>query len=145
MATPKYAAALRDAEGAVNLHTSSIAKSFLTWQTAAVGMFASVGAGVLGLVDKVVMGDQEFRLLGLRMYTTTSNARELKIAMDALGQPLENIAWDPELYRRFLQLVHDQQQMTKSLGPDFEKQMVQFRDYRFELTRLGVEMQYVEM
>ena len=139
----KYAAALRDAEGAVNLHTSSIAKSFLTWQTAAVGMFASVGAGVLGLVDKVVMGDQEFRLLGLRMYTTTSNARELKIAMDALGQPLENIAWDPELYRRFMQLVHDQQQMTKSLGPDFEKQMVQLRDYRFELTRLGVEAQYV--
>jgi hypothetical protein len=99
----------------------------------------------LGIVDKVAMSDQEFRLLALRMYTTTAQARELKLAMTSLGQPLEMIAWDPELARRFGQLVKDQQTMTEQLGPDFERQMLRIRDVRFEFNRFGMELKYLTM
>jgi len=96
-------------------------------------------------VDKVAMADQQYRMLALRMYTTTGVARELKMATDALGQPLENIAWDPELARRFQQLVKDQRTMTTELGAGFEKQMVGVRDFRFEISRLEVEIKYLTM
>jgi hypothetical protein len=141
----KFAAALRDAASMVDNESTSIASKFLKWQIAITGGFAAAGAAALGLVDKVAMQDQSFRMLALRMFTTTNVARELKISMDALGEPLENIAWDPELSRRFSKLVSDQKTMTEGLGPGFEKQMISIRDMRFEITRFSVELQYLSM
>ena len=55
--------------------------------------------------------------------------------------------YDPELARRFNQLVKDQRALTRELGPDFEKQEMpaKIRDVRFEFTRFGVELQYLTM
>jgi hypothetical protein len=141
----RFQATLRDASRLVESQSSHIFGSFLKWQTSATAAFAAIGTGFLGVADKVAMSDQEFRLLALRMYTTVSTARELKVAMDALGAPLEMIAWDPELARRFSQLVKDQQTMTRELGPDFERQMLRIRDVRFEFSRFGVELRYLTM
>ena len=141
----RFANALRDAASLVDNQYFSMAKRVAGFQAAAVGAFAAVGAGALGIVDKVAQADQEYRLLALHMFTSLPVARELKIALDALGQPLENVIWDPELAARFHQLVKDQQTLTQELGPNFEKQMVTIRDVRFEFTRLGVEMQYLAM
>lgn len=141
----RFASTLAKSESLVDSTTFSIARKFLGWQAAITSGFAALGATAIGMADKVAMADQEYRLFALRMYTTTSVARELKVAMDALGQPLENIVWDPELSQRFNQLVQDQKAMTAALGPGFEQQMVRIRDLRFELTRLGVESQYLTM
>lgn len=141
----RFTSMLRDVAGLVDNQYLRMFKSVVTFETAAIGAFAAVGAGVVGLADKVAMADQEYRLLALRMYTSLPVARELKIALDALGQPLENVIWDPELARRFAQLVKDQQTMMQELGPGFENQMLKIRDVRFEFTRFGVELKYLTM
>lgn len=141
----RFAGMLRDAEHLTDLTYAGMTKAVLQFEASAVAAFATLGAGILTFAEKTAMADQEYRLLALRMYTSLPVARELKIALDALGQPLENVIWDPELAARFGQLVRDQQAMTKELGPDFENQMLKIRDVRFEFTRLGVELKYLSM
>ena len=141
----RFNAALRDAASLVDNKYTDMAKKVLGFQIAGTSAFAAVGSAAVGIVDKVAMADQQYRLLALHMYTTLPVARELKVALDALGQPLENVMWDPELAARFHQLVKDQQAMTQQLGPDFENQMLKIRDVRFEFTRFGVELQYLTM
>jgi len=63
--------------------------------------------------------------------------------MDALGQPLENLSWDPELRGRTRQLIADQRAMAPA--GDFEEQMRKVRDIRFEFTRMEVEVKYLGM
>lgn len=141
----RFANALRDASTLVDNQYLRMGKAVLGFQAAVTGMFATVGATALGFADRTAMADQEYRLLALHMYTSLPVARELKIALDALGQPLENIMWDPELARRFNQLVKDQRVLTQELGPGFENQMLKIRDVRFEFTRFGVELKYLTM
>jgi hypothetical protein len=141
----KFSAVLRDASSLTEATGFRITRSFLKWQGEITGAFGAIAAGAVGVADRVAMADQEYRLFALRMYTTIPIARELKIATDALGQPLENIAWDPELARRFNQLVQDQRALTKELGPSFEAQMLRIRDLRFEFSRFGVELKYLTM
>lgn len=141
----RFAGALRDAASLVDRQYGGMVKKVAEFHTAAVGAFAAVGAAALGIADKTAQADQEYRLLALHMYTSLPVARELKIALDALGQPLENIMWDPELARRFNQLVKDQRALTEELGPNFENQMMKIRDVRFEFSRFGVELQYLTM
>lgn len=141
----QFTNAMRGAADSVSNEYVAMAKSVITWQGAVTGAFAAVGLGVLDAGLKVADADQEYRLLALHMYTSLPVARELKIALDALGQPLENIQWDPELAKRFHTLVQDQRELTQQLGPNFENQMLKIRDLRFEYTRFGVELQYLTM
>ena len=141
----RFASALRGTTSLVDNEFFKMGKKVLEFQAGAVGAFAAIGLAAIGIADKTAMADQEYRLLALHWYTSLPVARELKIALDALGQPLENIMWDPELARRFNQLVKDQRALTEELGPDFENQMLKIRDVRFEFTRFGVELQYLTM
>lgn len=141
----RFAAMLRDSQHLVDGTYLGMTKSVLQFEASAISAFAALGAGIVTFADKTAMADQEYRLLALRMFTSLPVARELKIALDALGQPLENVIWDPELAARFHQLVADQKIMTRELGPDFEKQMLRIRDVRFEFSRLGVELKYLSM
>jgi len=136
---------LRDATSIVNNEYLSMAKAVFDFQGAVTGAFAAIGLGALKIADDTANADQNYRLLALHMYTSLPVARELKIALDALGQPLENIVWDPELAARFNTLVKDQRILTEELGPGFENQMKKIRDVRFEWTRFGVELQYLTM
>ncbi len=141
----QFSNALRDASSIVDSQYGKMVGKVWQFQGVATGAFFAAGAAAIDIADKVATADQEYRLLALHMYTSLPVARELKIALDALGQPLENIMWDPELARRFQQLVKDQRTLTKELGPDFENQMLKIRDMRFEFTRFGVELQYLTM
>lgn len=141
----RFSGILRDAASLVDSKAFSIGHSLFKWQAAITGGFSAVGTATLGIADKVAMADQQYRLLGLHMFTNTQTARELKVAMDALGEPLENIAWDPELAKRFNQLVQDQRTMTAELGSGFEADMYKLRDFRFEVTRFEVELKYLAM
>jgi Transglycosylase SLT domain len=66
-------------------------------------------------------------------------ARSLKVAMDVLGQPLENLTWDKELRERTRELIDIQRKMGDPAG--FEEQMVKIRNIRFEFTIMQVELQ----
>jgi hypothetical protein len=135
--------ALRETGFFVEAQSARMAGSFLKAQVEIVSGFAAIGSAALGLVDKVAMDDQEYRLFALHMYMSKDAARSLKIAMDALGQPLENLSWDTELRERTRQLIEDQRAMAP--GGDFNEQMRKIRDIRFEFTRMEVEIQYLGM
>jgi hypothetical protein len=107
--------------------------------------FIAVGAAAIKMADSIAQSDQDYRLFALHMYMNQNAARGLKIALDALGQPLENIAWDPELRKRYDDLIKVQAEMKTGLGPDFEKNMKSLRDVRFEFTKLEVSAKYLSM
>lgn len=141
----RFTSALRDVESQVGNRYWGMIKKVGEFEAATLGAFAAVGVGALGFMDRVAMSDQSYRLFALHMYTSLPVARELKVALDALGQPLENVMWDPELAERFHQLVKDQQILAEQLGPNFERNMLAIRDARFEVTRFGVELKYLGM
>jgi len=135
--------ALREATQGVSSNALAMTGSFFKAQTEIVSGFAAIGSAALGLVDKVANADQEYRLFAMHMYMSKDAARSLKVAMDALGQPLENLSWDPELRARTRQLIADQRAMAPA--GDFEDQMRKIRDIRFEFTRMEVEVKYLGM
>jgi hypothetical protein len=139
----RFYQALREAKQISDVSATGIAGAFFKAQTEIVGGFAAIGVAAVGLIDKVAMADQSYRLFALHMYMTKDAARSLKVATDALGASMEDITWDPELNARFHQLVKDQQAMAP--GGDFDGQMKKIRDIRFEFTRMEVEGQYLAM
>lgn len=142
----RFNQALREAQNVATSSASGIASSFFRAQTEIVGGFLAIGSAAVGLVDKVAMSDQTFRLFALHMYMSKTAARDLKVAMDALGAPLEDLTWDPELRARTQQLIADQKAMApEGSGEDFEAQMKKIRDIRFQFTRMEVEGQYLAM
>lgn len=142
----KFDQALKEAAYAISSRTSGIVADVAKWQTAIVGAFASVATGALAMADNVVMADQKYRLLGLRMHMSTEAARKLALGMDVLGASMEEISWDPELNRNFLQLAEDQDVMTRKLGAGFEDNLRSLRDIRLEFNRLKVALtEYLPM
>lgn len=139
----RFHQALREASSVADFNAKSIAGAFFKAQVEIVGGFAAIGTAALGLIDKVAMADQQYRLFALHMYMSKDAARSLKIAMDALGEPLENLTWDKELRERTHQLIQDQRAMAPE--GDFEAEMRKVRDIRFEFTRMEVELQYLGM
>lgn len=135
--------ALRDASAAVDVAAADMSEVLLNAGTAIAAGFAAAGSAIVGMSDKVAMADQQYRLFGLHMFMSRDAARGLKVAMDALDEPLENLAWDPELRGRTIQLLKDQAQMR--VGGGFEQQMHRIRDIRFQFTRMHVELEYLAM
>jgi hypothetical protein len=134
--------AIKTASSVVNTNTTNIVANLTKWGVATVGLFEGVGVAALAMADKVAESDQEYRLFGQRMFMDTQHAKSLKIALDALGQPIERIAFDPELHGRFNQLQALQERLQGQLGGDFTRTMIQLRDAQFEFTKLRVEMLY---
>jgi hypothetical protein len=139
----RFQQALREASAMVDTTMAGMAGAALKATVKIVEGFAAIGSAALGLADKVALADQEYRLFALHLYMSKDAARSLKVAMDALGQPLENLMWDPELRERTRQLIADQRAMAP--GEDFDAQMKKIRDIRFEFTRLEVEVKYLGM
>ena len=139
----RFYQALREASSVSDTSAKSIAGAFFKAQTEIVGGFVAIGTAAVGMVDKVAMADQQYRLFALHMYMSKDAARSLKVAMDALGEPLENLTWDKELRERTRQLVADQHAMAPD--GDFDAQMKKVRDIRFEFTRMEVEGEYLAM
>lgn len=136
---------LADAARSVKKETASIGFDLLKWQVAVTGVFVGISSSIVGMMDKIALADQDYRLFGERMFLTTQNARNMKIALDALGQPLEAIAFDPELHGRYVELQKRLHVMNRGLGGDFETNMRKIRDFDFELRSLRVELQFLAM
>lgn len=139
----QFEGTLNTAGALVKTVTASIGGDLIKWQLGILGLFTGVGTAIVGTIDKIAMADQDYRLFGERMFMDTQQAKTLKVALDALGQPLNAVAFDPELHERFVQLQKDQKAMQAEMPRDFEKTMRQVRDIRFEFTRLEVELEYI--
>ena len=141
----KFESKLKQATNLVKASTFTMGADLLKWQIAVTSMSVGIGTAVVGTLVEIAKADQEYRLFGQRMFLNTQQARSLKIALDALGQPLEAIAFDPELHGRYEQLKKDQALLSAGLGGDYESSMRQIRDVMFEFTRLEVEFKYFVM
>lgn len=132
-------------EDAVERHTSGMARKIVEAQGVVVGMFTSVSAAIVGLVDKVAMQDQSFRLLGLRYLMTADSARKMDLITKSLNANLGEIYWDKELHQRAILLSEDIDRMTAALGPNFEKNMVGIRNFRMEFDRIKLGVKFLGM
>jgi hypothetical protein len=141
----RFYQALREASNVSEASAASISGAFFKAQTEIVGGFVAIGTAALGLVDKVAMADQQYRMFAMHMFISKDAARSLKIGMDALGASMGEIRWDPtgELQGRMQQLQEDQRAMAPS--GDYDAQMRKIRDVRFEFTRMDVELQLIGM
>lgn len=139
----RFSQALREATNVAEASAASIAGAFFKAQTEIVGGFAAIGSAALGMVDKVAMADQQYRLFALDMHISKDAARNLQVTMEALGATMGQIQFDPELRERARELIAAQRGMAPD--GDFEAQMKKVRDIRFEFTMLEVEVKYLAM
>lgn len=143
----KFGSAMADAERTVAEHTGGIAKYILEAQATITGAFIGFSTAIVGLVDKIAMADQSYRLLGLRMFMTTNQARKLDFVTKALGADLSDIVFDPsgELLDRAIGLSEVFDKLSDQLGPKFERNMRAIRDVRMEVSRFGMDLKFLGM
>lgn len=141
----KFDQALKDSLKAVENTVAPEIKLFVELGLAAVAAYNAIGLATVGLMDHVAESELGFQLYAMKMYMSVDAAKKLKIATDALGYSLDEIAWNPELRQRYFGLVKDQATMQSGLGAQYLQEMKYLRDIRFEFTRLQVEGQYLGM
>jgi hypothetical protein len=127
----------------VTKHTEGMTKQFAKAGAAIISAYASVGTAALTLMDKMATADLGYQLYAVRMLTSVDAAKKLKIATDALGHSLDEIAWNQELREHFKELVEIQKTMQTGLGTNYESNMKGIRDIMFEVTKFKVEMGYL--
>ena len=138
----KFQQAIINISKTVERHTTGWGKQFATAAGAIATSITAVSTAVYAMMDKVAKSEIGYKKFALQMYLNVDAARRMKIAMDALGESIEDIAWIPELRERYFTLQKDQSIMGRLLGPDVEKKLRQIRDIRFEFTRLWVVTQW---
>jgi len=127
----------------VEHHTVGLGNMFVKLTGSIVGAYAAIATATVGLANSVSQGELDFQLYAMQMYMSVDAAKKMKIASEALGYSLDQIAWNPELRERFRELIQEQALLQKQLGGDYQRQMRNLRDIRFEFTKLGVAFQYL--
>lgn len=141
----KFNATISGSERGILSFSKKIINGFTKVEFSVVGALTSIGTGLIALADKTAMADQQYRLLGMRMLMTKDSARAMQMAQDDLGASLDEIAFDPELNRRFQYLYEQQIKLAKTLGPNFSKNMESIRDLRMEYKFFGDELNVLTM
>lgn len=126
--------------GVISAATGSWGKNF----AAAAGIIgtaiASVTTAVAGLVASAAKQDLAMEKYARQMLVSKDAAMEMKTAIDALGESVQDIQLTPELFERYKSLVGDGRKMK--IGGDYENAMRGVRDVMFEFTRLKQEASY---
>jgi hypothetical protein len=141
----RFNAMLRDSETMAQRAAAGMTKAFVGAGAAVVAAYSSVGTATVAMMDKVAQSEMGYQLLGMKMYMSADAAKSMSIATQALGHSLDEIAWNPQLGKYYGELLRDQGAMQKGLGPDYQKQIREMQDVRFEFSRLQVEGQYAMM
>lgn len=106
---------------------------------------ALVTAAISGIVASGVslvksMGDQEmaYETLGRTMFVSAGQAKQMKMALDALGKSANEVQINPKLREQYRQLLADSAAMTA--GSSYKAAMNQVQELAFEFTRLKQEI-----
>lgn len=106
---------------------------------------ALVTAAISGIVASGVslvksMGDQEmaYETLGRTMFVSAGQAKQMKMALDALGKSANEVQINPKLREQYRQLLSDSAAMTA--GGGYKAAMNQVQELAFEFTRLKQEI-----
>lgn len=131
---------LDQTSGVVASTTSGWAKDFTSAGVIIVTALASVSASIVGVMTAAAKQDLAMEKYSRNMLVSKQSALEMKTAMDALGESVQDIQLTPELMERYRALVADGRNMR--VGGDYEGTMRGFRDLIFEFTRLKQEASY---
>jgi len=103
--------------------------------TSAIGGIVASGA----LLVKS-MGNQElaYETLGRTMFVSAGQAKQMKMALDALGKSANEVQINPKLREQYRQLLSDSAAMTA--GGSYKAAMNQVQELAFEFTRLKQEI-----
>lgn len=134
---------LLDTSKYVDSFATRTVKTFAGVELAIVGAFAATGLAMVSAADKAAMTDQSYRLLGLRMLMNKQSARAMQQALDQLGATIDEVAYDPELNRRFQYLYEQNIKLGKQLGQTYDQDMLRIRDLRQEWKRFSNEFTYI--
>ena len=134
-------------DSTVNKTTNTISKATGGWGKdfiTASGLIATAIAGVTsaaaGLMTSVAKQDLAMDKYARNMMISKSAAVEMKQAIDALGESVQDIQLNPELFIRYKALISDGRNMK--IGGDYSQTMKDFRGLIFEFTRLKQEAGY---
>jgi hypothetical protein len=119
---------------------SSMSKAYIIAATEIVSALLTVTTATALLLDKIAQADLGYQKYALRMYMARDAAKELKIVTDAMGESLEDIAWNPELSQRYKGYMAEARGMETPKNA--EEQLKYIRDIRSEFTRLKIEITY---
>jgi hypothetical protein len=139
----KFSYTLKDAEKNVLSFAGGTMLNFLKVEATIVSALSAAGMGIIALADKTAMADQQYRLFGMRMLMTKESARAMKIAQDELGASLDEIAYDPELNKRFQYLYEQNIKLGRAMGDGFDSIMRSIRDIRMEYKRFTAELEFL--
>ena len=138
----KFTGVLEDIGKKVEVKSASMGSNFAKAGGVMVATITSIVGATALLMDKVAKSDMGYQLYGMRMYTNTEVAKKMKIAIDALGYSMEEIAFNPELNKRFGTLIADQIRLQKGLPANFKQSMTDIREIDFQFTRLKVKLMW---
>lgn len=124
----------------VKFSATEMTTNYVKAGVAVVSALNGITVSVASLLDQVAQADLGYQKFALQMYMTDEKAKRLKVTTDALGESLNDIAWNKELHGRFDTLIAQTHKMD--LPKDNEAQMRYLRDVRFEFTRLKIEATY---
>ncbi len=131
---------LNQTSGVVSSSTSGWTKDFVKAGTLISTALASITASVAGIMTATAKQDLAMEKYSRSMLVSKSAALEMKTAIDALGESVQDIQLSPELMSRYRALVTDSRGMK--VGGDYASTMKEFRDLIFEFTRLKQEGSY---
>ena len=134
---------IKDSTRLIDTFAGQTIKDVVAIQGATVAAFSAIGIGMISLADKTAMTDQSYRLLGMRMLMNKSSARAMQNALDELGATIDEVAYDPELNKRFQYLYEQNIGLGKLMGKNFDQNMRSIRDLRMQYKMFGTEFEYL--
>lgn len=133
-------AKLKEVEKTVATTTASMAKNFAVAGVAIVGAMTAITKAVVETTVAVAENDLAFQKLANRMWMSKDATKEMKMATDALGESIEDIAFTPELRGQYQELIELSRQINTPT--DHSDQMKGVRAMVFEFKKLKMEVAY---
>ena len=124
----------------IEANASAMTMSYVKAGAAVGGVLTSMAVSIGGLINQLADADMGYHKFALRMHMAHDTAKQLKIVLDAMGESQEDVAWIPELRLRYFQLMKEASEMEPPAAA--EQRLRNVRDFKFEFTRLKVEMTY---
>lgn len=104
-------------------------------QIALTTALTGASTAILAMVDKTISANTSYRLFGQSMLLDTQSARQLKIALDAVGVSMEQAFWDPLSGAKVRAISEDVRKFGESI-PDFKSKMESLEMVQLQFTRL---------
>ncbi|MGM9570885.1 MAG: hypothetical protein ACI3ZR_01535, partial [bacterium] len=136
----QFDATLKKTDQKIAASSASWAKDF---KKAGIAIAASIGSIVTatgGLLKNIAKTDMEMEKYSRSMMLGKKAATEMRFALDAMNESVENVRMIPELREQFKALLSDSRRMAPPA--DMQKQLKDMRAIIFEFTRMKQEAAY---